>query len=899
MARLSTRPTGTVTFLFTDIEGSTRMWDEEPDAMTGALARHDEIMQSVVERHSGFIFKHTGDGVCAVFQNPTDALEAGLAVQASFRTEAFESIGRMAVRVAIHTGESEEQHGDYRGPALNRVSRLLDVAVGGDILLTDAAEEMIRATLPPDVELADLGEHRLRDISEPGHVYYVQLPGRERSGRPVAPWLAAVAATVVVAGAIAIFSLASPPGTGTPETTVQEDPPTTVAASQSTTVPVEEPSPKWVVDPGGAVITLAAHEDVVITASQSTGLHAYSITSAANVWADQGLIVDADRPLIEPFGAPVFGTPVVGDGSVVYSTLLGTLHAVDLKTGELRWWHRFERCLGGECTPVVPSPPAVHGDVALVAAGSDIYRFSVSTGEFERVDGGFGAISAGPTFGGDFVYVAEGRSVFQYRASDLAFRQNLFVGDDLPVGYQADVISLVTPDMPSEFAVGSDHAVFIKDAEGFLTRRSPTTGSIHPSWVDETGSPIPIEIVTEPAVGPGLGDRTVPLLWSVNSTGFLLGIDAESGRIVRNHHVGPTTHSAVVGGNGTVYVATDILELVGYDPTGDLELFRIPLAAAPGAEPVETGGVVVVAGVDGTVRAYTAGGEVEIGSVPPGPPTIDGAVDGVTWSSAGDLAFVHGGDVWVLTEGSREAVNLTRMTGGGSEPAWSPDAGRLAYISGSVGRDVFLMRLDGSERRNLTATRNADESTPAWSPDGSRIIFSSRACADQGGQQPERVCLSISNLSSVDLAGQIRPLIGVPAVIASDREPEWSPGGIQIAFASDRSVDTLPAGTRWHLWTMSVTGGDLGPVIAEEGPVQGRSPAFSPDGKRLAFISGGGRAGVEALFVVDLETGITTRLADLPIGAGAPSWSPDGNRLAFAWDRSALGRIYTVSAAID
>ena len=79
MARLSTRPTGTVTFLFTDIEGSTRMWDEEPDAMTGALARHDEIMQSVIEGHSGLIFKHTGDGICAAFQSPTDALEAGLA----------------------------------------------------------------------------------------------------------------------------------------------------------------------------------------------------------------------------------------------------------------------------------------------------------------------------------------------------------------------------------------------------------------------------------------------------------------------------------------------------------------------------------------------------------------------------------------------------------------------------------------------------------------------------------------------------------------------------------------------------------------------------------------------------------------------------------------------------
>lgn len=245
-----------------------------------------------------------------------------------------------------------------------------------------------------------------------------------------------------------------------------------------------------------------------------------------------------------------------------------------------------------------------------------------------------------------------------------------------------------------------------------------------------------------------------------------------------------------------------------------------------------------------------------------------------------------------------EPVNLTRLSGGGSAPVWSPDADFLAFISGSVGSDIFLMRPDGTGRRNLTVTPGADEVEPAWSPDGSRIVFSSQECADQGGPQPERVCLSVSELNVVDLSGRIRPLVGVPVVFASDREPDWSPIGNQVAFASDRSVGGLPIGAGWHLWTVSTAGSDLTPVVGQE-EVAGRSPTFSPDGLRLAFIAGGGRAGVDAVFVADVATGDTVRVTDLPIGAGAPTWSPDGTRLAFTWDGSQLGRIYTVSAAAD
>ena len=897
MPRLSTRPIGIVTFLFTDIEGSTRMWDEAPEAMTGALARHDEIMRSVIEHHSGLIFKHTGDGICAAFESPGDALDAGLAVQAAFRAEVFESIGQMAVRVAIHTGEADEHHGDYRGPALNRVSRLLDVAIGGDILLTDEAEGMVRATLPRDVELADLGEHRLRDIKESGHVYYVEFPGKARTGRPAAPWLAALAATILVVGAIAVFSLASPPGTGTPETTVAPGVSATVPVAPSTTGPAGLVSPEWVVYPGGILNSLAVHDGVVIAGNQSSGLHAFSIRGMENVWPAQGLVVDVDDPLVEPFGAPVIGPPVVGDELVFYSTLLGTLHAVDLRTGELNWWHRFERCLGDECTPVVPSPPAVRGEVVVVAAGSELFKFEPSTGDFFGVEGGFGSATAGPTFGGDFVYLAESSSVLQFSAEDLTFQRSLFVGDDLPVGYQAEVSSLLTTTVPSESGVGSDHALFITDAEGFLTRRSLATGSVHPAWIDESGSTIPISVATVPVVGMGLDGRDVPTLWFVDLTGRLLGIDADSGVAVREHPVGPTTHSVALSEEGLVYVATDTLELIAFDPIADGEVFRQPLIVTPNSSPVEAAGVVFVAGVDGSVRAYEASGEEDLESPALQGSSIKGAVRGVAWSSTGDLAFDHDGDIWVLSAGGDEPVNVTGSSGGGSAPAWSPDGELLAFTSGSVGSDIFLMRPDGTGRRNLTVTPGADEADPAWSPDGSRIVFSARECADQGGPQPERVCLSISELNVVDLTGRIRVLAAPSVGAASDLEPDWSPIGGQLAFASDRSVGGLPIGSGWHLWTMSPVGSDLTPVAGQK--VKGRHPAYSPDGLHLAFTAGGGRAGMDAVFIVNVETGDTLRVADLPIGAGAPTWSHDGSRLAFAWDGSQLGRIYTVSTVFD
>ncbi len=123
-------PTGTVTFLFTDIEGSTAMWERDEAAMRAALARHDEIMHGAVAEHGGCVFKTIGDAFCAAFATAPDAVEAALAAQRALFSEEWTQTGAVRVRMALHTGAAEERGGDYFGPPLNRVARLLSAGHG-------------------------------------------------------------------------------------------------------------------------------------------------------------------------------------------------------------------------------------------------------------------------------------------------------------------------------------------------------------------------------------------------------------------------------------------------------------------------------------------------------------------------------------------------------------------------------------------------------------------------------------------------------------------------------------------------------------------------------------------------------------------------------------------------
>ncbi|MEA3214386.1 MAG: hypothetical protein QOJ19_542, partial [Acidimicrobiia bacterium] len=169
------RGVATGIFLFTDIEGSTRLWAEHPDAMRHALEAHDEILGRTVGSAGGSVFKHTGDGVCACFPSARAAISAAAAAQLELTGARWGEVGALRARMAIHAGEAVERDGDWFGPGLNRAARLMGVAHGGQVVLSAAALDLARDGFPSGLEVADLGVHRLRDLADPEHVF--QLAG--------------------------------------------------------------------------------------------------------------------------------------------------------------------------------------------------------------------------------------------------------------------------------------------------------------------------------------------------------------------------------------------------------------------------------------------------------------------------------------------------------------------------------------------------------------------------------------------------------------------------------------------------------------------------------------------------------------------------------------------------
>jgi class 3 adenylate cyclase len=140
-------PTGTVTFLFTDLEGSTRLWEEHPEAMRAALARHDEILRDAVEQRDGHVVKTTGDGLHAAFALAHDAMAAALDAQRALVTEEWTLPEPLRVRMGLHTGSAEMREGDYFGPAVNRAARVSGAAHGGQIVASATTADLLRDDL--------------------------------------------------------------------------------------------------------------------------------------------------------------------------------------------------------------------------------------------------------------------------------------------------------------------------------------------------------------------------------------------------------------------------------------------------------------------------------------------------------------------------------------------------------------------------------------------------------------------------------------------------------------------------------------------------------------------------------------------------------------------------------
>ena len=172
-----TLPTGTVTFLFTDIEGSTKLAEEHSDKWESLRERHDSILRKAIEANNGYIFQIIGDAVCAAFHKAGDALRAALKSQSDLQHEAWGDVA-VRVRMGIHTGEAEADGKEYRGYlTMCLVQRVVSAGHGGQILLSQTSANLLRGQLPKNINLQDMGEHRLKDVPLPTRIFQVVAPG--------------------------------------------------------------------------------------------------------------------------------------------------------------------------------------------------------------------------------------------------------------------------------------------------------------------------------------------------------------------------------------------------------------------------------------------------------------------------------------------------------------------------------------------------------------------------------------------------------------------------------------------------------------------------------------------------------------------------------------------------
>lgn len=174
---LTTLPAGTVTLLFTDIEGSTRLWEEHPEGMKTALESHDRLLRAIIEERDGHVFSTMGDGLAAAFMDAGPALVAALEAQRQLLGTEWDGLS-VKVRMGLHTGRPQQRDDDYFGPVVNRCARLMGAGHGGQVLVSAATAGVVGHSMEEDgVALRDLGEYRLKDLALPERIYQVSTPG--------------------------------------------------------------------------------------------------------------------------------------------------------------------------------------------------------------------------------------------------------------------------------------------------------------------------------------------------------------------------------------------------------------------------------------------------------------------------------------------------------------------------------------------------------------------------------------------------------------------------------------------------------------------------------------------------------------------------------------------------
>jgi class 3 adenylate cyclase len=181
-------PEGVVAFLLTDVQGSTRAWEKSPDLMMRALVQHDEAIESAVAAHRGVTVKPRGEGDSTfnVFASAVDAVAGAAEMQRRLASVAWATPHPLVVRAALHTGTAELHQGDYYGPTVNRAARLKAIAHGGQTIMSRATWELVQDQIPPRVTCRDMGEHGLKDLTRPEHVYQIDIDGLPNEFPPLA-----------------------------------------------------------------------------------------------------------------------------------------------------------------------------------------------------------------------------------------------------------------------------------------------------------------------------------------------------------------------------------------------------------------------------------------------------------------------------------------------------------------------------------------------------------------------------------------------------------------------------------------------------------------------------------------------------------------------------------------
>ncbi len=273
-------PSGAVTFLFTDIEGSTVLWETHPSAMKETLAAHDALMRATFDRHGGYVFAKTGDGFGVAFTSPPDAALAALELQEELADAEWPHGGPLRVRMAIDTGIAHERDGDYFGPTVNRVARSMGNAVGGQVLVTATTADLLRHQLPSGVALFDHGTFRLRGVESPVALFELSAgtPTPKRSPL-LRRGVAAAVVVLAIAGGTQLL----------PESAKEQPVAPSVSGSTATEAVAEEapPPPMWETTLGSPAEFLAIAGGVVVTGQRSADgvtLIGFALEDGRELW---------------------------------------------------------------------------------------------------------------------------------------------------------------------------------------------------------------------------------------------------------------------------------------------------------------------------------------------------------------------------------------------------------------------------------------------------------------------------------------------------------------------------------------------------------------------------------------------------------------------------------------